>query len=260
MPSSIKMFKAGETFGGDNTAKIDTKFEFEEAIKNESSETETEQAISEIAIAQKKRQALLTQTKSEVQELKQKAEKEIENLRKKAQEEGFFDGQKSGFEKGKEQGFTEGLLQAENQNKELKASILLMIQEAKEEIKAYQEDKREEFIMLASHMAEKIVHDQIDRAEEGVLMLAKPFFYQLEKDEEFVTITTHPDQRAIVEEHLHQVEVISPNTRFMVFSDPSLEENGLVIESSKAVIDLQIKKQIETMLQEFEEMERTVDA
>src|SRR5699024_6550784 len=172
MPSSIKMFKASETFGGDNTAKIDTKFEIEEVLKNEGSETETEQAISEIEIAQRKRQALLTQTKSEVHELKQKAEKEIEDLRKKAREEGYSEGQKAGFKDGKKQGFIEGQLQAENQNKEMKASILLMIQEAKEEIKAYQEDKREEFIMLASHMAEKIVHDQIDRAEEGVLMLA----------------------------------------------------------------------------------------
>ncbi len=32
------------------------------------------------------------------------------------------------------------------------------------------------------------------------------------------------------------------------------------MESSKAVIDLQVKKQIEAMLQEFDEMERTVDA
>lgn len=260
MPSSIKMFKASETFGGDSTAKIDTKFE--EPLQNEKfgPEEGAERAISEIEIAQKKSQALLIQTKSEVQKIKKKAEEEIEELRKKAREEGFAEGQKDGFEKGKIQGLAEGKQRAEEQNKELKASILLMIQEAKEEIKAYQEEKRIEIIKLASHMAEKIVHDRIDHEEEGVLLLAKPIFYQLEKDEEFVTITTHPDQRAVVEEHLHQVEAISPNTRFMVFSDPSLEENGLVIESSKAVIDLQIKKQIESMLQEFKEMEKTVDA
>src|SRR5699024_2435997 len=234
--SSIKMFKAGDTFGGENTAKIDTRFDVEEQIQKDVAENK--QVISEIEIAQKKRQNLLSQTKLEVKELKQKAEEEIKELRKKAQEEGFSEGQETGFKEGKKHGFAEGMQQAENQNKELKASILLMIQEAKEEIKAYQEDKRKEFIILASHMAEKIVHDRIDYTDEGVLLLAKPFFYQLEKDDEFVTITTHPDQRRIVEEHLHQVEAISPNTRFMVFSNPNLEENGLVIESSKAVIDL----------------------
>lgn len=258
MPSSIKMIKASNVFGGDTAAKIDTQIEVEELIQNESSDTD--KTISEVEIAQKKSRALLEQAEREVERLKQEATQEIEVLRKDAQEEGFNEGKEIGYQKGIEQGLTEGLRQAENQNQELKASILLMIQKAKAEVKAYQEDKREELIKLASHMAEKIVHDQIDHADEGVLLLAKPFLYQLEKDEEFVTITTHPEQRSIIEEHLHQVEVISPNTRFMVFSDPSLEEKGLVIESSKAVIDLQIKKQIDAMLQEFEEMERTVDA
>src|SRR5699024_9600883 len=74
------------------------------------------------------------------------SEEEIEELRKKAREEGFAEGQKDGFEKGKIQGLAEGKQRAEEQNKELKASILLMIQEAKEEIKAYQEEKRIEII------------------------------------------------------------------------------------------------------------------
>lgn len=258
MPSSIKMIKASNVYGGNTTAKIDTQIEIEEPLSEEMAEID--QASSEVKIAQKKGQALLEQAKLEAQQLKESAQKEIEALRKAAQEEGFIKGRESGYQEGLEQGLAEGLQHAESQNEEMKASILLMIQEAQAGVKEYQEEKREELIQLASHMAEKIVHDHIDHTEEGVLLLAKPFLYQLEKDEEFVTITTHPEQRKIIEEHLHQVEAISPNTRFMVFSDPSLEEKGLVIESSKAVIDLQIKKQIEKMLQEFEEMERTVDA
>src|SRR5699024_6126744 len=103
MPSSIKMFKAGDTFGGENTAKIDTRFDVEEQIQKDVAENK--QVISEIEIAQKKRQNLLSQTKLEVKELKQKAEEEIKELRKKAQEEGFSEGQETGFKEGKKHGF-----------------------------------------------------------------------------------------------------------------------------------------------------------
>lgn len=258
MPSSIKMIKASNVYSGNTTMKIETEVEIEEPLSEKV--PEIDQASSELKIAQEKGQALLKQAKLEAQKLKENAQQEIEDLRKSAQEEGLIKGHEQGYQEGLEQGIAEGLKQAEIQNKEMKANILLMIQEAQAEVKAYQSEKREELIQLASHMAEKIVHEHIDHAEEGVLLLAKPFLYQLEKDEEFVTITTHPEQRKNLEDHLYQIEEISPNTRFMVFSDPNIEEKGLVIESSKAVIDLQIKKQIEKMLQEFEEMERTVDA
>ncbi len=257
MQSSIKMIKANKVFGGESVAKIDTQIdlakETELAFDEGAGETE-------INLAQKKSKALIDQAKLEVEQLKANAKQEMESMRQATYEEAQQVGQEAGYSAGFEKGLADGVAQADAQNKQAKASIMAMIQKAQEEIKLYQQTKKEEMIQLATHMAEKIVHDQIDQSDEGLLKLAKSYFYQLDKDEEFVSIATHPTQQAFIESQLHKVEAISPNTRFLVFADPSLEEYGLVIESSKAVIDLQIKKQLESMMNEFEEMERTVDA
>ena len=64
-------------------------------------------------------------------------------------------------------------------------------------------------------------------------------------------ITIKSEWKPEIEALKGKYEIFDKFTRFKF-------ENGLVIESSKAVIDLQIKKQIESMLQEFKEMEKTV--
>lgn len=257
MPSSIKMIKANKVYGGTSSAKIETQIEVTEE-KTPAYEQDNP-LETEVKIAQKKSRMIIEQAKMEAEKLKEEAKIKIEKMREKAYEEAVLAGQEAGYQQGLSQGLTEGLEQAMIQNEELKSSIMVMLQKTQAEIRSYQEDKKDEIIKLASRMAEKIVHDYIETSDEGLIKLVMPFIYQLDKDEEFVSITTHPQQQKAVEEQIHKIETVSPSTRFIVFADPSLEKNGLVIESSKQVIDLQIKKQITQMLQEFEEMERTVN-
>lgn len=258
MPSSIKMIKANNVYGGETSARIDTQYEIEEPETITS--PESEDLSSKLNQAEKKRKEILEKSSLESQQILEEAKQEAEKIKETAQKEGYEAGYEKGLEEGHQQGLTEGLEQAEVENQQLQASILTMIEETQNELQKYKKDQKENFLKLASFMAEKIIHEHIDKASDGVLSLAQPYLYQLEKDEEFVTITVHPQQKKILEEHKAQIEAISPNTRFMIFSHPKIEEKGIIIESSKAVIDLQVKKQIDTMLKEFEEMERTVDA
>lgn len=276
MPSSIKMFKATNVIGNDKSAKIDT-FVVEELFANEEKSNEvneeviqqqvinTEEIIeTQMKIAKQKAQDLISQAENKRQKLIDETFKEIEVLKKTAYEEAYEKGNKEGLEKGNQEGYQKGFLegqaQAQLDNEIEVKKINQMHEEALIKIENFKVDKKKEIIKLASHMAEKIVHKEIDESDLGILELAKPYFYKIDRDEELVYITVHPNQLDYVTKQLPEIEKIAYGTRFMLFADPELEEKGVMIESSKIVIDLQIKKQIQSMLQEFDEMERTVDA
>ena len=188
----------------------------------------------------------------------------IKTLKKSAYEaayqKAYEEGLKAGHEEGYQKGFEEGQQQAYLENEKEVEAIKQMHEDTVAEIENYKVDKKKEIIELASHMAEKIVHKEIDDSDQGILELANPYFYKIDKDEEFVYVTVHPSQLDYMTERLPEIEKIAYGTRFLFYADPELEEKGMIIESSKVVIDLQIKKQIQSMLQEFDEMERTIDA
>lgn len=228
---------------------------------------ETEESDHNPSIIEEERQAaiekaeqLLKEAELESQQLIEESQTEIEQIKAEAQETGHQAGYEAGFEKGYETGYAEGLEKATIENQEIRERAVQMLHEAHQTMLAYESDRKDEFLKLATHMAEKIVHDYIDQADDGLLAIAKPFFYQLDKEEEFVTISVHPEKRKIIEKNLDEIKSISPATRFMLLGDPSLSERGMLIESSHAVVDLQIRNQLYRMLEEFYEMERTVDA
>ena len=257
MLSSTRVFKATNIVGEQTSAKIETyvKEEIQEELMND----ETVGAR-EYRNAQKKAQALLSEAEREKQQLIEQAQVEMAELKQNTYEEAFQSGSETGYQEGFQQGYADAKQQAELENNQEKEKIQLMLEEALAEIDNYKFEKKSELIELASHMAEKIVHKELDASERGILDLAEPYFYQLDKHEELVSITVHSSQRERAEKQLPEIARISPNTRFVIYGDPKLEEKGIIIESSKVTIDLQIKKQIEAMLKEFDEMERTVDA
>lgn len=258
MPSSHRIIKATHAYKGESVLPIDTLFEqLEEELESqmEASSSPTDAKLKE---ARQKSHALIEKAEAESEQLMAAAREEAETIRQQAQSEGFQSGQQEGLEAGYAAGYQEGTEKALEESAHLKEQAYQLIQQAHEEIHRYQMEKKSELLELAVHMAEKIVHLQIDAADEGVLKAAEPYLYQLEKDEELVTLTVHPDSFEQVKAHLDRVKAISPETRFLVVADPKLEERGLIIESSRAVVDLQIKKQLDAMISEMKEMERTV--
>lgn len=235
------------------TTEYERPKKIEEIAENTSTIEERQQNIN-------KADQILKEAELKSQQLIEESEAEIAQIKAVAKESGHQAGYKASFQKGYEAGYSEGFEKATTENKEIRERAVQMLHETHEAIQLYQSEKKDDFLKLATHMAEKIVHDYLDQADDGLLAIAKPFFYQLDKAEEFVTISVHPDKRGKIEENLDEIKSISPGTRFMILGDPSLAKRGILIESSHAVVDLQIRNQLDRMLEEFYEMERTIDA
>lgn len=260
MPSSIKMIKATHVSGEQSTAKIETKVE-EKMIPNRQDASDLKASgVTPVGLAKQHANDILAQAEQERQTLMFETLKEIEELKTKAYDEAYQSGLKAGHDEGYQQGYAQATEQAQIENEQELEKIQLMREETLAEIDQYKFDKKDELIKLASHMAEKIIHKEIDASDKGILALAEPYFYQLDREEDRIAITVHPSNREQLESQLEDIEKIVPGTRIVIYGNPKVKKDGLIIESSRAVIDLEVKKQLEAMLQEIDEMERTVDA
>lgn len=257
MLSSNRVIKANRASSGLNKATIATEYELPQ---KEVKQGNNSKIIGERTVMLEKADELLKEAETASQQLIEETKAEITKMRKKAIEKAHQEGYEAGLKKGYNEGYEKGSSQATLENQAIRERAVKMLQESHEAIHQYKQEKKEDLLKLATHMAEKIVHDYIDYNSDGLLAIAKPFFYQLDKEEEFVTISVHPEKREKIKEKLDEIKAISPGTRFMILGDPSLEKCGILIESSHAVIDLQIRKQLDRMLEEIHEMERTVDA
>lgn len=269
MPSSNRVIKASHTSNETNRATISTEyksrqeeiFDGEEKEENKNNLQASNISKELLKEAEEEKEALLLNAKKEIKAMKEeKFEESQKEGYQKGYEEGLEKGQEAGYQDAFDKGYQDAVAEVEIELELKRDRAAKMLEEAHEKMLAYESERKDDFLKLATHMAEKIVNDYIDQSSEGLLAIAKTYFYQLDKEEEFVTITVHPDQRKALEENLDEIKSISPATRFMILGSPSIEENGMLIESSHSIIDLQIKKQLEQMLEEFQEMERTVDA
>ena len=136
---------------------------------------------------------LLQETESEATQILATAQKEAEALKTQAEELGYTNGEKAGFEQGFQNGFNEGVNQADAAYQEKEAHLRQMLESANNQLNAYKEEVKEELLDLAIAIAGKITHQQIDTSELGVLEIAKPYFYQLDKNEEMVILKVHPE-------------------------------------------------------------------
>ena len=108
----------------------------------------------------------------------------------------------------------------------------------------YYKKNKEAIIELAAQMAEQIVHHSIDRADETIMLLLDPILKRMEKNEPFITITVRPENAETIKSNVAEHETDEFTARYVVLSDDTLEKNGCIIESSRSIIALQIKKQL----------------
>ncbi|MPM24438.1 hypothetical protein SDC9_70920 [bioreactor metagenome] len=66
----------------------------------------------------------------------------------------------------------------------------------------------------------------------------------MEKNEPFITITVRPEDAEAIRANVTEHETDEFTARYIVLSDDTLEKNGCIIECSRSIIDLQIKKQL----------------
>ncbi|MFL2070918.1 FliH/SctL family protein [Marinilactibacillus psychrotolerans] len=254
MQSSSRIIKSRHKIDQSNdtwvidTVMNDPQDDFEEGL-DESDE------VKEAAIKKKK---ILNEALSKKDEMIMLAKQEAEEMKQQAYQTGLQSGKEEGYREGYTQGMQEGYAEGKKESETLKQQGRDLIASAQLEIEQYVQEKKDSLLSLSLHMAEKIIHDQLDHTVEGVLALVHPILHQLDREEDFISLTVHPDSRKTVKEQLPSLKTQYPGVRFSVLQDGNLEPNGCIVESAHKLIDLQVRAQLEAILKEMKETERNV--
>ncbi|MFL2075826.1 FliH/SctL family protein [Marinilactibacillus psychrotolerans] len=254
MQSSSRIIKSRHKIDQSNdtwvidTVMNDPQDDFEEGL-DESDE------VKEAAIKKKK---ILNEALSKKDEMIMLAKQEAEEMKQQAYQTGLQSGKEEGYREGYTQGMQEGYAEGKKESETLKQQGRDLIVSAQLEIEQYVQEKKDSLLSLSLHMAEKIIHDQLDHTVEGVLALVHPILHQLDREEDFISLTVHPDSRKTVKEQLPSLKTQYPGVRFSVLQDGNLESNGCIVESAHKLIDLQVRAQLEAILKEMKETERNV--
>lgn len=178
----------------------------------------------------------------------------IISIARKQAEAIISEAKKIGFKEGFDKGYNEAMDKARQEAARIKDQALSLIKQAESDLADYYKENQENIIRLSAQMAEAIIHHKIDTSEEDILLLIKPILEKYEGNGNIV-ITCHPDRLSIMKERAEELQALSANTRFVILSDDNLEERGCIIESQHQFIDLQIGKQLESILKEINKME-----
>lgn len=178
---------------------------------------------------------------------------EAENLKAEATKQGQELGLQKGYEQGHLQGYKEGLDQAKLESAEIRKNAIDMVKQAEKNIEDYFKTNKINMINLVAEIAESIIHYTIDTSSENILMIINPILDEY-GNKGNVTISCHPNNFKYLKEHIHQLEEDYPESKFILFEDGNLEKNGCIVENKTQVIDLQIKKQLDSIINEIKDI------
>lgn len=253
---SHKIIKSSQFVAMEGCSVIDTRFSIEQRVTQLSDGSDETEAISKQTAEIKQ---LLQEAQVERQEIIAQAIKESDEMRETAKATGFASGEEAGQKEGFQQGYEQGMQEALQQAECIKASALALLEEANAIVADYFREQKQNVVSLAAQMAERIIHEKIDGSDEKVMLLVTPLLHRLDREEHFITITVRPEQARVIKKQVHALEAANDGLRFAVLSDKMLEKNGCIIESSHAIIDLQIRKQLDAMVADLQNMEETVN-
>ena len=254
MPSSHNIIKRNSSFSEEQPSVIQTKFALPkvEIVPEETgSDVQTDSNYEELSAVK----AEVSAARAQKEQLIKAAEQEAETLKSNAIEEGFSKGQTDGYEAGYSAGYLAGMQQAEEESIKMKENTQQMLVEAEAFVEKYYKEQKEALLDLAGHMAETIVHATIDASSDQVMDLVKPVIHRLRRENQLITLSVRPEQNQLVKEKVREIEKEHPEIRFAILTDNTLDKNGCTIESAHAIIDLQVRKQLDAMLAEMKEME-----
>jgi len=201
---------------------------------------------------------LYKKTAEERRKIIEKANEEANNLLEEAKKQGFDKGFKKGCEEGFKEGLTngynQGILDAKSEASKIKNNAVKIVEDAQESVSDYFRESHDQIIELAADMAESIVHLTIDESSENILMLVNPILQEFGKTENIV-ITCHPDNLDYLKLYKYKLEEVCPNTIFTILSDANLEKDGCIVENENKIIDLQIRKQLNSILESIKDID-----
>jgi len=250
MPSSHKIIKQGQSFTQESRSFIQTEMlAVKRPKESDQGHSSGLPVVEPIEVMQAK--VLLDETHEKKRVILSEAQEEAKQLKEKAKKKGLEEGTAQGYE----MGYTAGMKKAEEESLRLRETIHNMLDEAQEVVESYYQAKKNAFIDLAGHMAETIVHKSIDVSSDQVMDLIKPVLHRLKREDQFITLMVRPEQKELVKEKVKEFEKENQDIRFAVLSDNTLDKNGCIVENAHAIVDLQVRKQLDAMIDEMKNSE-----
>ncbi|MDZ7835761.1 MAG: FliH/SctL family protein [Alkalibacterium sp.] len=216
MPLSSRLIKSVQANAKESTDwVIDTAYEVQED-DTESFIEENEEARDELAYAKQKSADLIEKALTEKEQLIEDAMQEVEQLKEEAYRQAFDEGKQAGFQEGFRQGKEAGFSAGKEESDKLIQTARSSVAEAQQDIARYIEEKKDSLLSLSVHMAEKIVHEQLDLSPNGIMELVHPILHQLDRKEDYVSLTVHSSMRQQLKDQLPVLEKTYPGIRFIV--------------------------------------------
>ena len=252
MQLSPRIIKAQNYTNQMETRTIDTEIVLEMPLEQN---YDHGQAWEEYSLEKRRIAQMIAEAEEEKIRILESASQEAEMISREASNSGYASGEKLGIQNGYQEGYLAGMQQAIEESNQLKVVANQKLDEATEYVASYYVEKKNEMIELAAQMAEKIVHEKIDTADEKIIHLITPVLRRMNQQNQFITLSVTPEHEALVKERMKLFETEHPQFRFAVFSDGTLEKNGCIIESSHTIVDQQIRKQLDAMVKDLQQME-----
>ena len=180
------------------------------------------------------------------QEISQQQEQWLNVERRLLEEEAKQIGYEEGYSVGKQQGFED--------MQELIRLAQNVVSSSKVDYQHYLDSAESTILELAVSVAEKIIHHQIQSAEETYLQLVKKAIKDA-REFEHVELRVHPFQYEKVLVQKDELQGIFPKeTNFFIFPDEELSETDCIIETTSGRIDASVDSQLKEMKHKLHEL------
>ena len=206
------------------------------------------------AIPLEEKDRLISQYKESLENEKKEILKEIQLKAEKESLEAIETAREKGFQQGHQEGFQKGYDEALDESRKILDQARQSLQNAQNEVLDYLEREKENIIRLAGHMAERIVNHEIDLSSQSVIDMLNPVLQEFRKGGTVIIYCNRRHLRKL-KESIFSLKKINSDLEYLIIDNPQLENNEFNLEYDNQIIDLEIKGQIQSMVQQLLDLE-----
>lgn len=195
------------------------------------------------------------QIQNERNEIIQQAKLKAKEIKKEAYNEGYEEGKQSGYQQGYLEGYENGIRESKSEIDNMKSQILIQLQNAQKKAIEYFDTYQEEIIRLSTEIAENITYHTIESDSQNILSLIKPILQEFREKKQII-ISCNSSSIKHIKSGIEEIEKICPNASLTILEDSSLEKYDCIIENECQIVELGIKKQLDTILKNLLKIRR----
>ena len=228
--------------------------------------------------AQKEAEEIIVQAKLQAGEILLEARKQNEQIIKEFEEQGLEQGKITGYQEGYQQGFTEGKAEAQQEGFKLgleegQAQGFIEIQTQMQDTLQEAETKSQQLIETTQNQATEIINGCAEKVQTTIWLLVEKVLHKqltlkpeyllsivraaLEKvsSQAAIKISVAPQHHKLVVSQIPQLkQLFEANTTMEVFTDDSLSEIDVLVETNNGLVDARLETQISLLKMCVEEI------